>query len=533
MTSRNTTHSVNFDGSNVQFDLVFPPQFLSFAFPESLQEHFIYQPGFSETLSNASATLEVPLENFQEVFQVRLNTTNTEFRNYEYFVDYTKWNFNSISQSEVPFSQALVDAYDGSLNRGPMNPSHNNQLVKRDMARHVFKAIPNVERLNNLQQFQNNIIKMIEDMDGLFHEKILQTLKSFSDLGFRDFEDTSMNPLKILVGTTTFEDNLVGVDEVEQNVDDVTESVFLQKVNQEIQSHNHTISQYAYYVDSSYGTTDASMKYFGPLFLDADNVLTTAYALQRFVNFEEETVDGFALQQVTFHDYPNIVFYTMAGMKYDMGTYQEYDSLSELETNMQGIMALNLWKGNFVDQVNITVAYPFQDGDKLSLLLEYVPDSLNFQIFNETFSNFGNNSISNRTYQFFLKMKQTKIVQTTVLSFQSVLLSILQNDKYEVKTIVDIVRIRIELEIKIYHKNVDSLTSTEESIIGELKNTTSLPYILIAIQNWQYWYKNWYLIGNPINERQVVETNITSAKTELTNIGQTSHIIDFLLDHIS
>ena len=64
----------------------------------------------------------------------------------------------------------------------------------------------------DLQQFQNNIIKMIEDMDGLFHEKILQTLKSFSDLGFRDFEDTSMNPLKILVGTTTFEDNLVGVE---------------------------------------------------------------------------------------------------------------------------------------------------------------------------------------------------------------------------------------------------------------------------------------------------------------------------------
>ena len=33
------------------------------------------------------------------------------------------------------------------------------------MARHVFQAIPNVQRLNNLQQFQHSIIQMIENMD--------------------------------------------------------------------------------------------------------------------------------------------------------------------------------------------------------------------------------------------------------------------------------------------------------------------------------------------------------------------------------
>ena len=135
--------------------------------------------------------------------------------------------------------------------------------------------------------------------------------------------------------------------------------------------------------------------------------------------------------------------------------------------------------------------------------------------------------IDSRIYQIFLKFKQTKVVQTITLSFTSVLLSILRNKKYTVNTIIDIVRIRIELEIKIYHKNVNTLTSEENSIIEELKNTTSLPYILIAIQNWQYWYNNWYLIGNPINERQVVQNNIIQAKTELTEISQTSFIIDF------
>ena len=182
--------------------------------------------------------------------------------------------------------------------------------------------------------------------------------------------------------------------------------------------------------------------------------------------------------------------------------------------------------------VDIIFSYPFEDGDQLSLLLTYQPDNLNFQIFNETFGNFANNIVEPRIYQIFLKMKQTKVIQSTPLSFVSVLLSILRNDTYHVKTIIDLVRIRIELEIKIYHKNVNTLTENEQTIIEELKNTTSLPYILIAVQNWQYWYKNWYLIGNPIQERQVVLSNIQSAKTEITTLNQTAHIIDFLLDNV-
>ena len=166
MSTKNTSHSVNFDGDNLIFDLIFPDNMMIQEFSESLVNSFIFQQGFSDASSNASAPLEMPLENFQDIFRIRLNSTNIAFENFEYYIDYTKWNFNTLAQSEVPFSLAIVDHYDGSLNRGPINPSHSNQSLKRDMARHVFQAIPNVQRLNNLQQFQHSIIQMIENMDG-------------------------------------------------------------------------------------------------------------------------------------------------------------------------------------------------------------------------------------------------------------------------------------------------------------------------------------------------------------------------------
>ena len=185
MSTKNTSHSVNFDGDNLIFDLIFPDNMMIQEFSESLVNSFIFQQGFSDASSNASATLEMPLENFQDIFRIRLNSTNIAFENFEYYIDYTKWNFNTLAQSEVPFSLAIVDDYDGSLNRGPINPSHSNQSLKRDMARHVFQAIPNVQRLNNLQQFQHRIIQMIENMDKKFNEEILNKLKTFSDTGYR------------------------------------------------------------------------------------------------------------------------------------------------------------------------------------------------------------------------------------------------------------------------------------------------------------------------------------------------------------
>ena len=119
--------------------------------------------------------------------------------------------------------------------------------------------------------------------------------------------------------------------------------------------------------------------------------------------------------------------------------------MSELETNVQTLIQYDIWKGDFVNYINIDFSYPFVDGDQISFLLEYVPDSLNFKIFNETFPNFEDNVIDPRTYQLFLKFKTTSVTQITELSFDTLLLSFLRSRVYEVSSMVDVVRIRIEL----------------------------------------------------------------------------------------
>ena len=528
-----TSHSVNFDGQNLTFDFIFSKNVLSFALPIQLEQFSIFQNSFSDASSNASATLEVPLEYFQDVFRIRLNTTQPFLDKFQYYIDSTKWNYNGVTQNNVSFSLAQVDAYDGSLNKGPINPAHSVQSLKRDMARHIFQAIPNVERMNNLQQFQNRIIEMIATMDADFHQKMLAKLQEFSDLGYRTFDDTSMNPLRVLLASTY---EVGAVDELGNDEDgeddgidlgnpEVKSALLSQTITDAIDLHLRNISRFAYYVD-------ISNTYYGPLFLNKDNALTTSYALQRFVSFENETVDSASLIQVQFDTYPDYLFYGIPGTKYTQGSYKSYTTVSELETNVQTLIQFDIWKGDFANYINIDFSYPFVDGDQISFLLEYVPDSLNFQIFNETFANFEDNVIDARTYQLFLKFKTTSVTQTTELSFDTLLLSFLRSKVYEVSTMVDVVRIRIELEIKIYHNNSVTLTDTQTAMVNELKNTTSLPSIFSAIQNWQYWYFNWYLIGNPINERQVVQANIQTSKTEVEALGQTSHFIDFLLQHL-
>lgn len=529
--SAKTTHSVNFNGVNFDFDLVVSNHFLSLVFTHNLEDVFIYEEGFSDASSNASAILDVPLENFSDLFRIRILKQSAQFEDFEYFVDYTKWNFNSIAQNEVAFSEAVVQPYDGSLNRGPINPTHSVQTLKRDVARHIFAAIPNIERLNNLQIFQNRMVSMVEEMNTSFHESILETLKAIGDKGYQSYTDISDNPIKVLVGTTYSDSNEIGFDasdtalfESQQRMND-----FAASVQDAVDNHVRNVSQYAYYVDSS---NNDGTDYMGPLFLTQETALVVSFALNRFVNFETQTIEGADLIDIRFDEYPDYVFYAIPGTKYTQGSYGTYTDLSALETNIEPIAKLDIWKGNFVDYTEIVFSYPFQDGDQVSMLLTYQPDNLNFQIFNETFGNFSSNQVESRVYQIFLRLQQTKTVQSTTLSFSSVLLAILRNETYTVNTIIDMVRIRIELEIKIYHKNVNTLSDDEESIISELKNTTSLPYILLAVQNWQYWYRNWYLVGNPIQERQVVITNIESAKTTIEGLSQTTHMIDFLLNNV-
>ena len=98
MSTKNTSHSVNFNGENLIFDLIFPDNMMVQEFSESLVNSMIFQQGFL-ILHPMISTLEMPLENFKDIFRVRLNSTNITFEKLEYYIDYTKWNFNTFACS--------------------------------------------------------------------------------------------------------------------------------------------------------------------------------------------------------------------------------------------------------------------------------------------------------------------------------------------------------------------------------------------------------------------------------------------------
>ena len=98
---------------------------------------------------------------------------------------------------------------------------------------------------------------------------------------------------------------------------------------------------------------------------------------------------------------------------------------------------------------------------------------------------------------------------------------------------VDVVKIRIDLEILIYHKGVLDINDNEKMIIEELKNTSILEFIFESIKTWQYWYHNWYLIGNPIQEQQEIKNNIILNKIKIEELNYTTNIINLLLNNIN
>ena len=534
MSNALTTHSVNFNNENLLFDLMFTKEINESLGSSIPLEYFVYQKGFEDSSSNATTVLEVPLENFENLFKIKLKSLYVTSTNLEYYVDYTQWNNNKISQDIINFSDSIVQQYDGSLNRGPINPTHKIQSLKRDLARNIFNSIPSIDRLNNLQIFQNKIVKMIEEMDNNFHNEIINKLKKLSNYGYRKFMDVSDNPIRVLVGATLItEDELyMGLEDVnEYNISYERDESFTKVINDNIDLHIRNISNYSYYVDIVDPSTN-NTTYYGPLFLNKETAITTAFALNRFVNLELNTVDSLNLIELSFNEYSDYTFYAIPGNKYNNGSYKSYNTLNDLETNIQSIKDLSIWKGNFIDQTEFIINFPFQENDVICLLLTYKPDNLNFQIFNETFGNFNNNVINSRTYEIQLKLKKTKIAETFTISFSDILLMLLKNTKFYVQSILDVVKIRIELEIHVYHKGLTQLTDTDKDIIEELKNTTSLPYIFNAIQSWQNWYKNWYLVGNPTSERQTVIDDINEAKNEIINLNQSINIINFLLNNI-
>ena len=524
-------HSVIIDETfNVEQDLLFLND-LSNNLTQFFNEIDIFlQKGFEDASSNADAIIDVPLENFRELFKLRFKTTIIKTNEVQFFIDSTKWNHNGIVDAPIVFSNSIVQK--GDLLRGAIDPSHNNQTLKRDISRHIFSYIPNIGRLNNLLSFQNKIVGMIEEMDHVFHENILNELNKLTLKGYQNYAVMNDNPLRILFSSIYLEDDNIGHedDNIESNME-IRTNLFKEEALRVIERHVKEISQYCYYVEE---IINNQTFFCGPIFISKETLLACAFSLQRFVNFQLETIDGFDIQQLSLSEFPDYLFYYIPGIKYDQGSYQKYEHLSDLLLNIELIQKIDIWNGAFSDHINIDMDLPFIENDKISLLLTYKSDHLNFKIFNETFGNYGETEIiTPRTYQIFLNMKKTRIDENPIIIFGEIFLSLLKSSKHSVTYLVDVVKIRIELEILIYHRGMIEINDQEKKIVEELKNTSILEYIFESIKLWQYWYNNWYLIGNPIQEQQNIKNSIISYKNTIIELGFTINTLDFLLNNIN
>ena len=525
-------HSIEFDETfNIEQDLIFL-QDLSINLTEFFSENsiFIGMP-FDVSASQAESVIEVPLENFNELFKIKFTSINLNYENVYYYVDYEKWNNNGIANSPIEFSNSILKT--NNLEKPPINPNHSIQSLKRDLSRHIFNYIPNIGHLNNLLTFQNRIVNMIDDMNETFHNNILSELKIISDKGYQPTSDVSYNPIRVLFSSVYGFGNELGYDESDTEIygRDIRSDMIVKEVSIVIENHFRKISQYCYYIEEIENNVT---KYCGPLFISKETLLACSFSLKRYVNFDLQTIDGFEIGQYTNETYEDYSFYYIPGVKYNQGSFYKYDTVEELENNLEIIKNIDVWKGNFSDHTEIIMNFPFIENDKIDVLLTYKPDNLNFRIFNESFGNFGNTqNISERTYQVSLKLKQTQPEKDPIIVFSEVLLALLKSNKHKVNYLVDVVKIRIDLEILIYHKGVLDINDNEKMIIEELKNTSILEFIFESIKVWQYWYHNWYLIGNPIQEQQAIKNSIILNKIKIEELNYTTNIINLLLNNIN
>jgi hypothetical protein len=387
---RNTSHSVNFENTNILFDLTFTRGNLINDVSLGDLSFVFFDAAINDASSNASAVIEVQLSSFNELFKIRVDPQINDSTEMEYFVDDTGWNNQFIMQEPVEFSGAEVQSYDGSLNRGPIDPSHCIQSIKRDMLRHIYNSIPNVEYIDDINQFQMRILRMIEHADSCLHTKIKNILKSITDLGYQSYDDTSLNPLRVLIGSTydeydEFDASAASTDKISQ----VSASIFAA-----IDAHTEDVKNYAYYV------IDAQNKFHGPLFMDKTIALVVSDELSLKVDFSNELVGGMSVLELSFNTLSSYVFYAIPGTDYTSGSYDVYDSFADIEANQVLLVTLDKWNGSFTENAQyLTMGYPFAVGDQLSLLVEYSGEYLDSVLFNTL----TNGTVDTRTYQIFLK----------------------------------------------------------------------------------------------------------------------------------
>lgn len=169
------THSVDFSGQNVHFDVVALSDISGTMSQTFSFKDIFYQKGFQQSDSSAVAIIDVSAADYNDLFKINVpiydpSTGYIDVDNVRYLTKSNGW-------SDVSFSNAVVF-------ENPIFSSHTDQTIKRDYLRSMLKDITGTTRLNNLFKNRQSMVNHISSLDASFNAEIKSILNLIGSAGW-------------------------------------------------------------------------------------------------------------------------------------------------------------------------------------------------------------------------------------------------------------------------------------------------------------------------------------------------------------
>ena len=169
------THSVDFSGQNVHFDVVALSDISGTMSQTFSFKDIFYQKGFQQSDSSAVAIIDVSAADYNTLFKINVPIYDPSTGYID--VDNVRYLTNSNGWSDVSFSNAVVF-------ENPIFNSHTDQTIKRDYLRSMLKDITGTTRLNNLFKNRQSMVNHISSLDASFNAEIKSILNLIGSAGW-------------------------------------------------------------------------------------------------------------------------------------------------------------------------------------------------------------------------------------------------------------------------------------------------------------------------------------------------------------
>jgi hypothetical protein len=174
------THSVVFDNSFVDFDIVALGDISGTMTTTFTFKDIFYQKGFVSADSSAVAVVDVSASDYANLF--KLNVPLYDPSNGTLNTEQVRYLTKSEGWTDVSFSNAVVSS-------GAIFTSHSDQSIKKDYLRSMLKDITGTTRLNNLFKNQPSMLTSIASLDASFNSEVNDLLSKIEGAGWLTDED--------------------------------------------------------------------------------------------------------------------------------------------------------------------------------------------------------------------------------------------------------------------------------------------------------------------------------------------------------